>query len=124
VRAVTLAGASLLCAVSEERGTTRMGRRLRQKLAESAERERSWNRRQTAAKAVAWMVPFVPDEERGSGSPAIGHLVAVTPMERFLNQSQPGWLTSLRKGGPIGSPKCHIDTVALQSTGCLLAAGI
>jgi len=39
-----------------------MGRRLGQKLAESAERERSWNRRQTAAKAVAWMVPLCPIE--------------------------------------------------------------
>jgi hypothetical protein len=47
---------------------------------------------------VAWMVPYVPDGERGSGSHAIAYVVALTPLRRILNQSQPGWLTSSRGG--------------------------
>jgi len=45
------------------------------------------------------MVPYVPDGERGSGSHAIAYVVALTPLRRLLNPSQPGWLTSSRKGG-------------------------
>jgi hypothetical protein len=41
---------------------------------------------------------FVPDGERGSGSHAIAYLVALSPLRRFLNPSQPGWPTSSEEG--------------------------
>lgn len=36
---------------------------------------------------------FVPDQKRGPGAYAIAYMVAMTPLKRFLNHSQPGWPT-------------------------------
>jgi hypothetical protein len=41
---------------------------------------------------------FVPEGERGSGSHAMAYMVALTPLRRLLNHSQPGWPTSSEEG--------------------------